>query len=381
MSAAAPSAVQKEIPAGMIDLGVGQPSPALLPVEAIAQAAADCTGRREPGLLAYGIEQGEGRFRAALAEFLAARTAAPVDPESLLVTNGASQALDLVCTLFTRAGDAVLVEEPTYFLALKIFADHRLRVLPLPMDARGLDLEAAAEALRREQPALLYTIPTYQNPTGLTLAAERRAALAALCRESGALLVADEVYHLLAFGAPPPPPLAGSAAAGGVVALGSFSKILAPGLRLGWLQAGPELIARCVNCGLLDSGGGLNPFASGVVRSAITLGLLDLHLERLRAVYAARAAALCAALRRHLPPGAAFEAPQGGFFVWVKLPRGLDSGRLLAAAKARGVEFMPGPRFSCRGALAECLRLSFAFYDIPELEEGAARLGAAIRAL
>jgi DNA-binding transcriptional MocR family regulator len=381
MSGAAPAAAQKEIPAGMIDLGIGQPSPGLLPVAEIERAAADCTGRREPGLLAYGFEQGEGRFRAALAAFLAGRCAVPVDPGHLLVTNGASQALDLVCTLFTRAGDAVLVEEPTYFLALKIFADHRLRLRPLPMDAGGLRLDAAAEALRRERPALLYTIPAYQNPTGATLAAERRAALAALCRESGALLVADEVYHLLAFGAPPPPPLASLAAAGGIVSLGSFSKILAPGLRLGWLHAGSELIARFVNCGLLDSGGGLNPFASGVVRSAIALGLLDLHLERLRAVYAARAAALCAALRAHLPPAAAFEAPRGGFFIWVKLPAGIDSGRLLAAAKARGVEFMPGPRFSCRGALADRLRLSFAFYDVPQLEEGAARLGAAIRSL
>lgn len=375
-----PSSTQREIPPGVIDLGVGQPSPALLPVEIIEAAAAHATARRDPALLAYGVEQGERRFREALAGFLADRTGRPVDPDRLLVTNGASQALDLVCTLFTQAGDTVLVEEPTYFLALKIFADHRLLVVPLPMDSGGLVVEALAAALARERPALVYSIPAFHNPAGVSLAADRRAALASLCREHGALLVADEVYHLLAYtAAAPPPPMATHAAAGGVIALGSFSKILAPGLRLGWLEAGPELIGRFVGCGLLDSGGGLNPFAAGVARSAIELGLLAGHLDRLRAVYGARLQALCRALDAAMPPGVAFETPAGGFFVWLKLPAEMDSRRLLEAARAAGVEFMPGPRFSSRGRLADRLRLSFAYYETPDLLRGVERLAGAMR--
>lgn len=377
----AASSAQKEIPAGMIDLGIGQPAPALLPVDLVAEAAAHCTGLREPGLLAYGFEQGEGRFRAALAGFLAERYAVPIDPGHLLVTSGASQALDLICSLFTRAGDTVFVEEPTYFLALKIFADHRLRVVPVPMDADGLIVEALAEPLRKEKPAFLYTVPTYHNPASTCLAESRRERLVALCRENGVLLVADEVYHLLSYAAAPPLPLARFCAGGGVISLGSFSKILAPGLRLGWLLASPGLIERFVLCGLLDSGGGLNPFASGVVRSAIALGLLPGHLDFLRAVYGGKMRVMCAALREHLPPGVEFRTPEGGYFLWLKLPGALDAGALLEAARARHVDFMPGTRFSSRGALAGFLRLSFAFYDSPDLRQGVERLAAAMKSL
>lgn len=364
----------------MIDLGIGQPSPWLLPAEAIAKAAADCAGLPGRMLLAYGPEQGDGRFRAALAQFLTTTYAMPVDPDRLFVTNGASQAIDLICTLFSQAGDTVFVEEPTYFLALKIFADHRLKVVPLPMDADGLVVEALEEALGREKPAFLYTIPTYHNPTSACLCASRRERLATLARRSDLLVVADEVYHALSYTAAPPPPLARFCAEGRFISIGSFSKILAPGLRLGWLQAAPALIARFTGCGLLDSGGGLNPFAAGVVRSALELGLVNAHLEQLKATYAGRMSAMCAALRERLPPGVAFTQPQGGFFIWVELPEGTDTQGLLPGARRENVEFMPGARFSGRQALKNCLRLSFAFYDTPELVQGVERLARVLAA-
>jgi DNA-binding transcriptional MocR family regulator len=375
------SSAQKPIPPGMIDLGIGQPSPRLLPAEAMAKAAAECARQPERLLLSYGPEQGDAAFRDALAGFLSESYRLPVDPDHLIVTNGASQALDLICSLFTQAGDVIFVEEPTYFLALKIFADHRLRVVPLPMDAAGLSIDALEEALGKEKPALLYTIPTYHNPASTCLAEGRRERLATLCRENGVLLVADEVYHLLSYTAAPPLPLARFCGLGGVISLGSFSKILAPGLRLGWLQAAPELIARFLNCGLLDSGGGLNPFAAGIVRSAIELGLLSGHLAELKAAYAPRMQAMCAALREHLPGDIEFLTPEGGFFVWLSLPEAIEARVLLQAAKTRNVEFMPGPRFSSRGGLTHHLRLSFAFYDEPDLLQGIERLAAAISAL
>jgi DNA-binding transcriptional MocR family regulator len=374
-----PYAPQKQIPAGMIDLAIGQPSPWLLPLAEIESACADFGRRGKSDLLAYGFEQGDPGFRNALAGWLEPIYREPVAAEQLLVTNGASQALDLVCTLFARPGDTILVEEPTYFLARKIFADHQLKPVALPMDAEGLITDALEEELQRSRPAFLYTIPAFHNPTSVTLSASRREKLAEVSRRCGLLVVADEVYHPLAYTAPPPPPMAGRCLSADIVSLGSFSKILAPGLRLGWLQASPARVARIVGCGLLDSGGGLNPFTSGVVGSAIGLGLLTAHLSRLRRTYAERLAAICAALRAELSGRIEFAAPEGGFFIWVRLPEGSDAQALLPLAKDRLVEFVPGPRFSSRGGLGDFIRLSFAFYDTPELITGVERLAAVIR--
>jgi DNA-binding transcriptional MocR family regulator len=372
------SSAQKEIPSGMIDLGIGQPSPWLLPVEAMAKAAGHCTSRSDRVLLSYGVEQGDGGFRMALAKFLEGIYAMPVDPAHLLVTNGASQAIDLICTLFSRSGDTIFVEEPTYFLARKIFADHRLKPTALPMDSDGLIIEAVEDALKRTRPAFLYTIPAYHNPTSVCLSASRREQLADLSQRYDFPVLADEVYHPLSYTSPPPAPMARFCLSANIISLGSFSKILAPGLRLGWLQASPRVIERIVQCGLLDSGGGLNPFTSGLVRSALELGLVAENLSLLKQTYGCRMQAMCSALRRKLPASVRFTEPAGGFFIWLALPGTLDALELLPKAKARNVEFMPGPKFSNRERLKNFLRLSFAYYDMPELLEGVERLAAVL---
>jgi DNA-binding transcriptional MocR family regulator len=374
----AASSSQKEIPAGMIDLGIGQPSPWLLPTETIARAAAHCGSNPDRMLLSYGTEQGDPSFRTALSGFLEEIYAMPVEPNGLLVTNGASQAIDLICTLFSRAGDTIFVEEPTYFLARKIFADHRLKPIALPMDADGLIIDALEEELGRSRPAFLYTIPTYHNPTSACLSAGRREQLAELSRRHDLTVVADEVYHPLSYTSVPPLPLARFCASAKIISLGSFSKILAPGLRLGWLQAAPATIGHMVQCGLLDSGGGVNPFTSGVVRSAMELGLLNRNLTLLKDTYSRRMQAMCAALRQRLPGSIRFADPAGGFFIWLALAEGMDAGSLLVKAIERNVEFMPGFKFSSRQGLKNFLRLSFAYYDTPDLLEGVERLAAVI---
>lgn len=359
---------------GVIDLALGHPSPALLPLELLNRAARHRLSEGDPSILQYGFEQGEGRFRQALASFLSEQYAAPVSAEELFVSNGVSQALDLICTLYTRPGDCVFVEEPTYFLALRILADHGLRVVGLATDEHGLVIEALHEALAVERPAFVYTIPSYQNPAGITLSDERRKTLVELSLEHGFLVVADEVYHLLSYRSTPPRPLGCRALGGSVLSLGSFSKILAPGLRLGWVQGDPRLLARLSQCGLLDSGGGLNPFTSAIVGSALERGLVGQHLEALRREYSARARALSAALRARLPPGSSFAEPAGGFFVWLTLPPGGDSRKLLSRGIAKGVSFVPGTRFSSREGLGDSLRLSFSYYDAELLIEGVRRL-------
>jgi 2-aminoadipate transaminase len=374
-SSARLAVTQSEVDDAVIDFGLGHPGSDLLPLDLMARAAT-ARLRDDPALLQYGHEQGDGYFRQSLATFLARHYGQPVDMDGIFVTGGASQALDLICTLYTQPGDVVFVEEPTYFLALRIFADHRLRAIPIATDNDGMRPEAVKRALGVHRPALLYTIPSFQNPSGVTLSAMRRQQLVALAAVYDFLLVADEVYHLLSYGDPPPPPLAGFAATGHVLGLGSFSKILAPGLRLGWVQAAPQHIARLVNSGLLDSGGGLNPFTSGIVRVALEEGWQDAHLTHVRQVYGRRANALSAALRTQLGELVSFTAPDGGYFHWLTLPEAYDGEALFRQAPAYKVGFRPGARFSATGRLQHCLRLSFAHYDEAQLAEGVERLAA-----
>jgi DNA-binding transcriptional MocR family regulator len=370
---------QSEIPAGVIDFGLGHPAAELLPRTILQQAANQRLAQPDAALLQYGLEQGDGYFRLALAEFLGRHYGQPTGYDDLFVTSGASQALDLICTLYTQPGDTVFVEEPTYFLALRIFADHHLRVVSIDTDEQGLRIEALETALAQVRPALLYTIPTHQNPAGSTLPLARRQRLAELAAAHGFLIVADEVYHLLSYGAAPPPPLAAWTQSGQVLSLGSFSKILAPGLRLGWVQAAPAHISRLVQSGLLDSGGGLNPFTSALVRVVLEEGWQDEYLAHLRTTYRERIQVLGAALRRELGDAAHFVEPQGGYFFWLRLAGQRDAAALLEQAAAYAVGFRPGVRFSSRAGLRHYLRLSFAYYDSPQLEEGARRLGRLVR--
>ncbi|MCS6843314.1 MAG: PLP-dependent aminotransferase family protein [Caldilineales bacterium] len=371
--------LQSPIPPHLIDLGVGNPGPDLLPLDLLREAASHALAQGDTAPLQYGYEQGDIRFRQALAAFLEGQYHLKTDPGQLFVSNGVSQALDLICTLHTQPGDVVFVEEPTYFLALRIFADHRLQVVGLPTDEHGLVVEALEEALRHGRPALLYTVPTHQNPSGATLPAERRRRLAELAQAHGFLVVADEVYHCLTFGGDaPPPPMAGLVDTGAVLSLGSFSKILAPGLRLGWIQGRADRLRTLAQSGLLDSGGGLNPFTAAIVRSALALGLQDRHLARLRRVYAARLDALDTALQQRLGDRLRYRRPGGGFFVWARLADGRDAEGLMPKALAHGVSFRPGVRFSSRSGLRDAMRLCFAYYDEEGLREGVDRLARAL---
>jgi DNA-binding transcriptional MocR family regulator len=289
--------------------------------------------------------------------------------------------LDLLCTLFARSGDTVFVEEPSFFLALRIFTDHHLNIVSLPMDADGLIPEAVEEELSRHRPVFLYTVPTFHNPSSITLTAERRRRLVELSRKHDFLIVADEVYHLLNYvGTPPPLPMASFVESNTILSLGSFSKIMAPGLRLGWIQSGPRLTKRIARCGLLDSGGGLNPFTSALMRSAIEMGLQQTQLQTLKTAYRKRKIALHHALREYLPDAVEFIEPEGGFFVWLLFPEDVDTKGMLAEARRQNVGYLPGVKFSSLGRLKNCARLCFAYFDIPELEEGARRLGKVYRA-
>jgi len=373
-----PRIAQTEPPEGFIDLGSGNPGLDLMPLNMLRRAADQYFADSEPRTLQYGAEEGNGYFLAALADFLSSHTENTVQPATLLATAGASSALDLLCTLYTRPGDVVFVEEPTYFLALRVFRDHNLKMVSIAMDESGLDPGALQAALKEHQPKFLYTIPTYHNPASLTLSRSRRDQLAALAAEHDFLLLADEVYHLLNYDGSPPRPLAAyTDQVKQVISINSFSKILAPGLRLGWIQAHPSVIQRLAGCGQLDSGGGMNPFTSAVVRYVIASGDLGDNIRKLKATYHERLQAAANALKEQLP-GAEYRVPAGGFFFWVRLP-GLDAAALRPWARDHEVDFRPGGLFSSRDGLGEYVRLSFSYYQPGEIEEGMRRLGEAVR--
>jgi 2-aminoadipate transaminase len=364
---------------GVIELGFGEPDPALFPTAGLIEACRDALADGGAVALPYGGNFGPSALRRRLAERLTALEGAATGIDETLVSGGNSQALDHVVTMFCRPGDVVLVERPTYSLALGIFRDHPVAIEALPFDDHGLDVDALerrlASARAKGRPVrLLYTIPTFHNPTGISLAAERRLRLVEIAAAHGLLVVEDDVYRELWYDAPAPASLWSLAARGTVVRLGSFAKTLAPGLRVGWVNAAPEQIELLAASGLNESGGCPSQFATVVVEQFLASGRYDPHIAELRAAYAARRDVLADALAERLPPGCAVSRPAGGFFVWVALPAGLRAAELLPAAEAAGVSYVPAERSHLDG-FDGGLRLAFTLYGIAPLAEAAARLG------
>ena len=370
------STIQNQVPSDVIDLGLGDPSLSLLPLDLIREAAQARLSQADNSFLQYGAEQGDGHFRLALANFLTKGYGFEVSPESIFVTNGISNALDVICTLFTKAGDTIFVEEPTYFLALRIFEDHHLKVISIDTDESGLVIESLEEKLAEFRPKFLYLIPTFQNPTGTTMPQEQRERIVQLAKEYDFIIVADEVYHLLnytSYAPTPPKSFAAYIDAENVISLGSFSKILAPGLRIGWLQAHSEKIERFKTCGLLDSSGGLNPFTSAITRGVIESGGLDNNIKKLINIYRSRLHVMNSALQEQLPD-IEYIVPHGGYFFWLRLPEKTDAKELRKSAQIFKVDFRPGTLFSSRDGLKNQIRLCFVHYEEGEIREGILRL-------
>ncbi|TDH73731.1 hypothetical protein CCR75_003298 [Bremia lactucae] len=363
----------------MINFKVGQPAPAMLPLDKIREAAALKFAETDPMFLQYGVIKGYPKFRATLAEFLTKGYQHEVDPEKLFVTNGVTGGLALICSLFLQAGDLVFMEEPSYFLALSIMKDFKINVRQIRMDEDGLDIDELERLLQRGiVPKMLYTIPTCHNPTGRTLSTVKRQRLVELSVQYKFLIVADEVYQLLSFPhVTPPPPMFTFDTHDTVLALGSFSKILAPALRLGWIQGSHTLLRKIEGCGQLDSSGGISPVISGIVHAAIASGLQQEHLDTTIKTLWGRADALMKELKVCLPAGVTFEVPDGGYFVLVRLPDGMNANDLLPIAQKHKVMFLPGASFSRN--MKNYLRLSFSWYDLPDMQLGARRLADAIR--
>jgi DNA-binding transcriptional MocR family regulator len=361
-------------PAGTINFGIGQPSADLLPVDVVRQASESFFDKAQPLELNYGVTQGDERFLDSLADFLSRGYGLPASADELFVTGGNSQALDLVSTVFAKPGDTVFVEEPSYFLAFQIFRDHGLNIVGIPVDDDGLCVDSLRRELESHNPAFLYTIPSYHNPGGQCTSAERREQIVTLAGEQDFLIVADEVYQLLYYYDTPPPAYGSMAASECVVSLGSFSKILAPGMRLGWIQTSGDLRSELMASGFLNSGGSINHISSHIVRQTIDNGSLDSHIEKLRGVYRRRVEAMDDALRQHFGDIAEWTRPGGGYFFWLRFDESVDTTPIRKSARKAATGFQAGSVFSSKGQLNNYLRLSFAHYSEDDIREGIARL-------
>ena len=378
-----PEFTQNVLREGFVEFAFGEPDPALLPVGLVRDAAARAlSAPGAPGALAYGSNPGPEELRAHIAARTAEREGLALAAGDVLVSAGNSQALGQVLTDLTRPGDVVFVECPTYNLALAIIADHPADVVGVRLDEQGLDVDALAEAVREakasgHRPRQLYTLPPFHNPPGVNLAPARRKRLLELARREDLVIVEDDVYRELVYDGEAPPALRALDPEAPVVRLGSFAKSLAPGLRLGWIDAPPELRDRLCADGVLESGGCVSQFSAHVVAALLDADTFGTHVAALRVAYASRRDALAAALLEHLPAGCRFALPAGGFVIWVSLPEGLTASALLPVAERHRVGFAPGARF-CADGDDRGLRLAFSLYGADDLAEGGRRLGAAV---
>ncbi len=367
-------------PAGVIPLTYGFPDPGSFPIEALVAASAQVLRAHGRDALQYGPIAGPEPLLDLLVRKLHAE-GIEASLDNLLVTSGGSQGIDLVTHLLVDPGDRVIVEAPTFIGALQTFRNAEAELHEVPLDDGGLDVEALGALLERlaadgRQAKLIYTIPTFHNPAGVTLTEPRRRALVDLARRYGVLVLEDDAYSELRFEGERLPSLYSLAPEDCVIQVRTFSKILAAGLRLGYLVAPRALLPRLLQ---LKVDVGTSPFACylAVAYASDPPGTLDrlyAHIDELRAIYRERRDAMLGALEEYAPPGVEWTRPQGGFFTWLTLPEGLDAAALLPPATAAGVTYIPGSSYFARGAGARHLRLAFSFLPPADLVEGVRRL-------
>lgn len=356
---------------GIISFAGGLPSPQTFPVSAFAAACNTVLGSDAHAALQYAASEGYAPLR----ELVAAMLPWDVDPAQVLITTGSQQGLDLIAKVLIDEGSRVLVETPTYLGALQAFAPMEPDIVSVACNEDGLDL--ADLAAKAEGARFFYVLPNFQNPTGRTMSEAQRAALSREATRLGLPLVEDNPYGDLWFDTPPPPPLT-ARNPDGCIYLGSFSKVLAPGLRLGFMVAPlsiyPKLLQAKQAADLHSPG-----FNQRLVAEVMKDGFLDRHVPTIRALYKAQRDAMLDAMTREMPEGVEWNTPAGGMFLWVRLPQGMNAIELLPRAVERNVAFVPGWAFYADQPDARTLRLSFVTSSVAQIHTGIGALAAAIR--
>jgi len=382
--AATPMPRAGAVPPDIISLAYGMPDPALFPAAGLAAAAEEAL--RDPAryavALQYGNVGGNPLLLTELGRKLEAEEGRPVAAGSLLMTNGSSQAIALVVQALASSGDVCLSEAPTFLGTIHHIRFQGVQTVPVSLDDEGLDVEGLEHEVRRLEaagtpPRFIYTIPTFNNPAGVTMSLGRRRALLDIAARHGVPIIEDDAYRDLRFEGEPIPTLHALDREGLVVRLGTFSKIVAPGVRLGFALADPAVIERVL---AFKAEGSTNGFASMVVGTFMKGGGLAAHIETLRAAYRARRDAMYEALAREMPAGVTWTRTEGGFFLWLTLPSRADMTKVQARAVEERVVALAGTECFPDGRGTHNLRLAFSLQPPERIAEGIRRLGRAIRA-
>jgi len=370
---------------GIISFAGGFPDPELFDVTGIAQASAAVLANHPGPVLQYGATEGYQPLRTGLATFMAAK-GARVASDGLIVTTGSQQALDLIGKCMISPGDKVIVEAPTFLATIQCFRLYGADIVNAPIDADGVDVDQLEALIEQHHPKLVYLIPTFGNPSGATMSLARRKRVLEIAARTQTLVVEDDPYGELYFEQVPPASLLAlcdsvPGSRDWLAHCGSFSKILSPGLRVGWLIAPPELLAKATMCKQFSDAHTSN-LSQAICARYLTLDRLGESLAVVRQTYAERARVMAQCLQRELGEAIRFNAPQGGMFFWARLTgangRNANAAEFAKRAINKGVAFVPGAPFFARDPDLATFRLSFATADVAKIEEGIGRLKLAL---
>lgn len=355
---------------GMISFAGGNPAPSALPDGEVDRIAHQVLAENGKAILQYGATEGYPPFLESLKAYAQAQLGCEI-PAVLPVT-GSTQAMDLLCKALIDPGDVILVEDPTFLGNMQCMRLYQARLVPVESDENGLMLDKLEAAMIAHHPKMLYVIPTFQNPTGRTLAADRRAPIAALAEKYGVVVAEDDPYRDLRYAGTGAPSIKSFDREGWVVFLGSFSKIISPGLRVGYM-AGDERILRKCTMGKQSTDVHTANLNQAIVDQFLRQGLLPGHIASICRSYKAQLDAMLEELAA-FPEGTRYTRPEGGLFVWVELPSGIDAKALLEKAVARHVAYVPGTHFFAGGGHENTLRLNFSNSTIEQIHTGMAAL-------
>ena len=359
----------------IISFAGGNPANSALEADVISQLAQEVLAQNGVQLLQYGQTEGYAPLRESAAEFFR-HNGVEVRPDELLPVTGSQQALDLICKALLDPGDAMLVESPTFLGALQAMRTYSARVESIATDEQGVIPEAAEEAIRAHHPKLMYIIPTFQNPTGVTLSLERRKALAELANRYGVILAEDDPYRDLRYAGEPLPAIKSFDEGGWVVYLASFSKLISPGMRVGAAICNPVLMRKLV-IGKQSTDVHTTSFTQAIVDLYLRKNLLLPHIERICKSYKRQLDAMLDGFQ-YFPAGVTHTAPEGGLFVWAALPEGQSALSLFDRAVENNVAFVPGTHFYPEGGHENTFRLNFSNSPVDVIETGMKRLGGLI---
>lgn len=363
----------------VISFAGGLPNPESFPVEEIGIATQKVLSEDGKKVLQYSTTEGYLPLRRMISDRYNQRFGLKIDTDEILITNGSQQALDLISKVFLDKGDDVLIERPGYLGAIQALSVYEPNFHTVLLDDDGVNLDSLEKVLKNHTPKFFYTVPNFQNPSGRTYSIENRKAVAEILKRYDTLLVEDDPYGELRFMGNDMPPMK-TFLGDKAILLGSFSKVVAPGMRLGWICANPEIMEKLI---IVKQAADLqtNSFSQRVVCQYLEDNDLDLHIRKIKKMYQSQRDCMVEMIRRYFPPQISYTQPQGGMFLWVTLPKGMSSLKLFELASKVNVAFVPGDPFYVDENNTNTLRLNYTNSNEVEIKEGIKRLGKAIEEL